>query len=252
MLLQYISNNTITVCLSNQEQKALNKIKNYKTSDDLEKCCHDLFSPNEKSDSICFICSALDQMHIKNYDANSWTFIVLQKADFLTSFFHDRIRPHWKAQECKRHKRRLTFDLSFLYTKVPNSYSSECCPLYQSYSSVETNQVGCIITSSETYNLLFVEEKPPGSAPLSVLKDLRNPSIHNYMEVLSLKWDGYNPILCGMKLKRILEYNKKKLDWIIEEEKKNTDESKIITDLQDIVFINLIKYYIFQVPYLKV
>ncbi|KAI7848416.1 hypothetical protein BDC45DRAFT_316164 [Circinella umbellata] len=58
----YIMKHARPVCLSIEEQNALNYIRKCRTLDELTKCRHDLFDPNQKSDGVCYIRGALDRI----------------------------------------------------------------------------------------------------------------------------------------------------------------------------------------------
>ena len=67
----YIQNNVFSVCLSSEEQNALNCIRKCKTLDEVKEYRRKLFADEQDSDGVCFIRSALNQMYVTNYSANN-------------------------------------------------------------------------------------------------------------------------------------------------------------------------------------
>ncbi|KAG2223136.1 hypothetical protein INT45_005692 [Circinella minor] len=100
--------------------------------------------------------------------------------------------------------------------------TSECQPLHQA-RQLEANRIDCTITR-KGYNLLFVEEKPPGTSKPLIKKDFRKcdqlrlthikhleervpPIFHRHLESLSINWSNYTAVLRGT---RSIQYSSNK------------------------------------------
>ncbi|KAI7857134.1 hypothetical protein BDC45DRAFT_533048 [Circinella umbellata] len=185
----YIKKSVYVVCLSIEEQNALNDIHKCRTLHELTKCRHDLYDTNQKSDGVCYIRGALDRM------------IELTR----TGKFKEK-----KMGEDYYRINVLSqlHDLSFLYCQELDSRQSECRPLHQSTNVYDINRVDGIITSNNTHDLLFIEEKPPGSSSSSftqdnikceklrldnlqsILKEIKSTKLHRHVEILSMNVNG--------------------------------------------------------------
>ncbi|KAI7849170.1 hypothetical protein BDC45DRAFT_540344 [Circinella umbellata] len=210
-LVMYINSRLSTPCLTKAEKKVVTAICQCQTVGDLDHCRAQLFSPNEESKGVRFARGALNQIMELDYTGN------IGKKKVHEDWFRINILSH-------------IFDSVFLYSQSLDSLRlytnpqcrSECIPLHQAYQ-LETNRIDCIITG-KSYNVLFVEEKPPGTSKSLIQKDFRKcnelrlthikyleervpPIFHQHLESLSINWSNYTAVLRGT---RSIEYSSNK------------------------------------------
>ena len=91
-----------------------------------------------------------------------------------------------------------------------------CVPYDKLKNSRNNNHADGIITSNNEYDILFSEEKLPGSTAAKfiqdnkkceklwlenlyhLLKGINNAKLLNHIEILSINWNGYKTTLCGI------------------------------------------------------